>query len=268
MPDIDIDFSDERRDEVIDYVVRKYGSEHVAQIITFGTMAAKAAVRDVGRVLNCPTREVDRTAKLIPNQLGITLERRCTEPAAAPKLAATNDEDGAADRDRPQAGGHAAACLDPCRRRRHLPRTADGLRAAAGKGRSRRRSPSIRWSIWKRSACSRWISWACERCRSSSGRSHSIEAARRRSGRSAGMPDDDPLTYELLSRGDTTGIFQLESPGMRRVLRELKPSQLRRYHLGPGAVSSGSDGVYPEIYSWQARTQSRWNIRIRPWSRF
>src|SRR5690606_27385382 len=68
MPDIDIDFSDERRDEVIDYVVNKYGREHVAQIITFGTMAAKAAVRDVGRVLNLSYAEVDRTAKWIPNQ--------------------------------------------------------------------------------------------------------------------------------------------------------------------------------------------------------
>lgn len=73
MPDIDIDFSDERRDEVIDYVVAKYGHEHVAQIITFGTMAAKAAVRDVGRVLNVPYGDVDRAAKAIPNQLGMTL---------------------------------------------------------------------------------------------------------------------------------------------------------------------------------------------------
>ena len=72
MPDIDIDFSDERRDEVIDYVVAKYGHEHVAQIITFGTMAAKAAVRDVGRVLNVPYGDVDRAAKAIPNQLGMT----------------------------------------------------------------------------------------------------------------------------------------------------------------------------------------------------
>lgn len=73
MPDIDIDFSDERRDEVIDYVVQKYGNEHVAQIITFGTLAARAAVRDVGRVLNVPYGEVDKAAKLIPAQLGINI---------------------------------------------------------------------------------------------------------------------------------------------------------------------------------------------------
>src|SRR5690606_4566989 len=74
MPDIDVDFNDERRDEVIAYVVNKYGAEHVAQIITFGTMAARAAVRDVGRVMNLPYNEVDRVAKMIPGGPGVTIE--------------------------------------------------------------------------------------------------------------------------------------------------------------------------------------------------
>src|SRR6185369_17992797 len=74
MPDIDVDFEDERRDEVINYVSRKYGSDHVAQIITFGTMLARAAIRDVGRVLGHSYGEVDRIAKAVPNQLGIRLE--------------------------------------------------------------------------------------------------------------------------------------------------------------------------------------------------
>src|SRR5207342_1853607 len=73
MPDIDVDFEDERRDEVINYVSRKYGTDHVAQIITFGTMLARAAIRDVGRVLGHSYGEVDRIAKAIPNQLGIRL---------------------------------------------------------------------------------------------------------------------------------------------------------------------------------------------------
>ncbi len=75
MPDIDIDFEDERRQEVIDYVVEKYGKNHVAQIITFGTMAARAAVRDVGRVVNISYQETDRIAKAIPFQLGMTIEK-------------------------------------------------------------------------------------------------------------------------------------------------------------------------------------------------
>ena len=75
MPDIDIDFCYIRRDEVIEYVKRRYGDDHVAQIITFGTMAAKGAVRDVGRVMNLPYADVDKIAKLIPTELGMTLDK-------------------------------------------------------------------------------------------------------------------------------------------------------------------------------------------------
>ena len=75
MPDIDVDFCYERRQEVIDYVVEKYGEDHVAQIVTFGTMAARAVIRDVGRALNLPYGEVDKVAKMIPTTLGITIEK-------------------------------------------------------------------------------------------------------------------------------------------------------------------------------------------------
>ena len=75
LPDIDMDFCMDRRGEVINYVVDKYGTDHVAQIITFGTLGAKAAIRDVGRVLEIPYAEVDKVAKLVPNQLNITLQQ-------------------------------------------------------------------------------------------------------------------------------------------------------------------------------------------------
>lgn len=75
MPDIDIDFCYERRQEVIDYVYEKYGKDKVVQIITFGTMAARMAVRDVGRVMNIPYAQVDKVAKMIPMELGITIEK-------------------------------------------------------------------------------------------------------------------------------------------------------------------------------------------------
>ena len=75
MPDIDIDFCYERRQEVIDYVVRKYGKEQVVQIVTFGTLAAKGVVRDVGRVLDLPYAQCDAIAKMIPGDLGMTLEK-------------------------------------------------------------------------------------------------------------------------------------------------------------------------------------------------
>ena len=90
LPDIDIDFCMRRRGEVIEYVTQKYGRENVAQIITFGTMAAKAAVKDVGRAMDIPYGEVDRLAKLIPTTLGIDLE---TALAEAPQLKAAINSD-------------------------------------------------------------------------------------------------------------------------------------------------------------------------------
>ena len=86
MPDIDIDFCYIRREEVIAYVKRRYGDDHVAQIITFGTMAAKGAIRDVGRALNMPYADVDRVAKLVPTELGITLDKALKESADFKKL--------------------------------------------------------------------------------------------------------------------------------------------------------------------------------------
>src|SRR6185437_12825818 len=80
MPDIDIDFCMNRRGEVIEYVTRKYGRYNVSQIITFGTMAAKAAIKDVGRAMDLPYGEVDRIAKMVPNQLNITLASAWSNP--------------------------------------------------------------------------------------------------------------------------------------------------------------------------------------------
>ena len=90
MPDIDVDFEDDRRDEVIAYVASKYGQDRVAQIITFGTMLARAAIRDVGRVLGHSYGEVDRIAKAVPNQLGIRLDEALE---TAPQLREQYDAD-------------------------------------------------------------------------------------------------------------------------------------------------------------------------------
>lgn len=91
MPDIDIDFCYIRRDEVIEYVKRRYGSDHVAQIITFGTMAAKGAIRDVGRVMNLPYGDVDNIAKLIPKELGITIDKALANVEELATLYETNE---------------------------------------------------------------------------------------------------------------------------------------------------------------------------------
>ena len=79
MPDFDVDFCYERREEVIKYVTKKYGEDHVSQIITFGTLAAKNVIRSVGRVLDIPLQEVDKIAKMIPNELHITIDRALEE---------------------------------------------------------------------------------------------------------------------------------------------------------------------------------------------
>jgi DNA polymerase-3 subunit alpha len=90
LPDIDMDFCMDRRDEVINYVIHKYGEDHVAQIITFGTMKAKAAIRDVGRVLEMPYAEVDRIAKLVPDDLKMTLDKALEQE---PRLKELVDKD-------------------------------------------------------------------------------------------------------------------------------------------------------------------------------
>ena len=135
LPDIDIDFCERRRGEVIEYVTRKYGRENVAQIITFGTMKAKAVVRDVGRVLEMPFADVDKVAKLIPPALDMTLDKALEENPALremeqndPKVKELLDV-GAAPR------GHDAPRVGPRRRRRHR---------AEGRSPSTRRSTRAR----------------------------------------------------------------------------------------------------------------------------
>ncbi|WP_240037292.1 DNA polymerase III subunit alpha, partial [Paenibacillus amylolyticus] len=222
MPDIDIDFSDERRDEVIDYVAQKYGKAHVAQIITFGTMAARAAVRDVGRALNVPYGEVDKAAKLIPAQLGINIERAMeatpelkalyeTKPKTRELLDMAMKVEGMPR----HASTHAAGVVisrDPLTDAVPLQEGSEGtaltqysMENLESIGLLKMDFLGLRTlSIIER--CLRWI------------------------GERAEVPDftqisdDDSLTYEMLGRGDTMGVFQLESAGMRRVLKELKPS--------------------------------------------
>lgn len=223
MPDIDIDFNDERRDEVIAYVAAKYGEEHVAQIITFGTMAAKAAVRDVGRAMNVPFQEVDRAAKLIPNQLGITLEEALR---ASPELLEACER-------QPKTGAMLKMAVKVEGMPRHASTHAAGvvisrepLTHYVPLQEGSEQIPLTQYSMEHLEAIGllkmdflglrtlsiveRTLGWIKER--------HNKEIDFRT------VRDDDGLTYAMLGRGDTTGIFQLESTGVRRVLREMKPS--------------------------------------------
>lgn len=239
MPDIDIDFSDERRDEVIDYVVAKYGKEHVAQIITFGTLAARAAVRDVGRVQNVPYGEVDKAAKLIPGQLGIHIRKAMeiseglrelyeTKPATRAMLDMAMKVEGMPR----HASTHAAGVVisrSPLTDAVPLqeggegvPLTQYAMESLESIGLLKMDFLGLRTlSIIERSL--RWI-----------GEEYGTTPDFNQ------INDDDPLTYELLGRGETTGVFQLESAGMRRVLKDMKPSSfediisvLALYRPGP-----------------------------------
>ena len=128
-PDIDMDFCMNRRAEVIDYVATKYGRENVCQIITFGTMAAKGVIRDVGRTMDIPYAEVDRIAKLIPNELNATLDKALNqEPRLHEEM--KNPQIATADRNRQTPGRPLPACVHPCRRCRDCPTAVDGTHSA------------------------------------------------------------------------------------------------------------------------------------------
>ena len=136
MPDIDIDFADDRRDEVIDYVVSKYGDDRVAQIVTFGTLAAKAAVRDVGRAMGRSFAETDRVAKLIPVGPGITIDGALTKVPELRHHLRERRRGSRADRRGAQSRRNLTSRLDACRRGRHLarpPRAARPIAAGGGK---------------------------------------------------------------------------------------------------------------------------------------
>ena len=116
MPDFDVDFCYERRPEVIDYVVRKYGADHVAQIVTFGTMLARGAVRDVGRAMGLAYPQVDAVAKLIPNELHMTIDKALEANSELRAMCQSG-----AHRNRQKGGGLSPARLHPRCRRGHHP---------------------------------------------------------------------------------------------------------------------------------------------------
>jgi DNA polymerase III subunit alpha len=224
MPDIDVDFEDERRDEVINYVSRKYGQDHVAQIITFGTMLARAAIRDVGRVLGMSYGEVDRIAKAVPNQLGIKLHEALD---LSPQLKEMHDGD-------PQIGKLIGLAQQLEGVARNASTHAAGVVIS--------REPLTELMPLQRATNSDALMTQYEM--------HGIEALgllkfdflglsnltilrkavdliRSHRGVAVDLDDiplDDGRTFELLASGETTGVFQLESAGMRRYIRELQPT--------------------------------------------
>ncbi len=222
MPDIDIDFCFERRDEVIRYVIDRYGEDKVCQIITFGTMAARAVVRDVGRVLGIPYGEVDRIAKLIPANPGISLEEAIK---TSPELQGLIREDTTYKKliDLSQtlegltrhASTHAAGMIiTPTPLMNHVPlyRTAKGEITSQYDMKSLEAVGLLKIDILGLRTLT-----VIEKAIRLIEKNHGITLD------PASMPLDDEKAYKLLRDARTVGVFQLESAGMRDVLRNLQP---------------------------------------------
>ena len=225
MPDIDVDFMDSRRDEVIKYVMDKYGADRVAQIITFGTMGARAAIRDVGRVMGLPYGDVDRIAKLIPGPMVTLKEALDAEPelrAAAEGTAQVRrlldlaqKLEGVAR----HASTHAAGVIisrDPLIDQVPLQRATKGDLVMTQYDMNSVAEIGLLKMDFLGLTNLTVLDTAMRIIRETRG----VEIDLQR------IPLDDPPTYEGLASGETTGIFQLEGRGMRRYLRELRPDRI------------------------------------------
>jgi DNA polymerase III subunit alpha len=225
MPDIDIDFADTGRDRIIRYVVDKYGKDNVAQVITFGTMGPKAVIRDVGRVLGMPFGDVDRIAKLVPNELKITLEEALEKVPELNQLADSPDENGQLIEYSRKLEGlarhasvHAAAVIiAPSDITDFVPlyrAPKDGRVTTQFDGPTCEDVGLLKMDFLGLKE----LSLMDETVRLIHLREPEFDID--------AVPWDDPATFELFSQGNTVGVFQFESGGMREYLRQLEPDKL------------------------------------------
>ncbi len=224
-PDIDIDFCYERRDEVIRYVTEKYGEDSVGQIITFGTMGARAVIRDVGRALGMAYGDVDRIAKLVPFRVGMTLEhaleinpdlRRLYEedPQVQKLIDIARSLEGLPRHPSVHAAGVVIA-NEPLVNYVPLARTSDGAVVT-----QYTMGPLEELGLLKMDFLG---------LRNLTVIDQTVKLVRQTRGVDLDMnriPLDDQATFDLITRGDVLGVFQLESSGMRDMLRQLKPSTI------------------------------------------
>ncbi len=223
MPDIDIDFCYQRRGEVIDYVNRKYGQDHVAQIVTFGTMAARAAIRDVGRVLNIPYAEVDAVAKQVPATLHMTLDNaiKLSKPL----------------RDLCEEDQRIQKLLNTARALEGMPRHAS-THAAGVVITKRPVYEYVPLAKNDESVVTQYPMNTLEELgllkmdflglRNLTVLDDAVRmtAEKQRGFTLADIPDDDSETFQMLSEGRTSGVFQMESAGMTGVCVALKPKDI------------------------------------------
>lgn len=244
LPDIDIDFCFEKRDEVINYVTEKYGKDNVTQIITFGQLKAKAVIRDVGRALDMPYGDVDRIAKLVPNELDITIESAVEKE---PRLKKLIEEDH-----------KVAALIDAAKALEGLPRHASTHAAGVVIA----NKPLVEYLPLYKSpkedvVTTQYAMKDVEKIglvkfdflglKTLTVIDKTISLARLSSGRTIdidNIPLDDPKPYGLIASGNTNGVFQLESSGIKEMVRKLKPENFEEITAAialyrPGPLQSG-----------------------------
>lgn len=242
MPDIDIDFCYERRDEVIDYVKRKYGSDNVAQIITFGTMAAKAVIRDVGRVMGLPYLDVDKIAKLVPLELNITIEDAIHKEPKLKALIATDtrvaqliETSKALEGLARHASTHAAGVvIADAPLTEYVPLIKTGEQVSTQYA----MKDLEKIGLLKMDFLGLKTLTMIDQTLKIVKRTHGIEIDIEQ------IPFEDAAAYEMLGRAESAGVFQLESSGMRDLLKKMQPTHFD--HLvallalyRPGPLGSG-----------------------------
>ena len=255
MPDIDIDFCYERRQEVIDYVYEKYGRDKVVQIITFGTMAARMAVRDVGRVLDIPYARVDHVAKMIPMELGITIEKALKANRDLKKL---YDEDET-----------VRNLIDMSMRLEGLPRHTS-IHAAGVVIGSRALDEFVPLSRGAENVITTQFPMTTIEelgllkmdflgLRTLT----VIQDAERMINQRPGMTFsidhidyNDPEVYEMIGQGHTEGVFQLESAGMKSFMKELKPGSLEDIIAGISLYRPGPMDFIPKYIKGKQNQES------------
>ena len=233
MPDVDFDFADERREEVIRYVAERFGRDRVAQIVTFGTLGAKAAIRDSGRALGMSYGDVDRVARLIPNTPHVSLDQAVKEVEELRTLAAEDAQvaelldtarglEGVAR----HASTHAAGIVIS---REPLTEVVPLQRATSSKDENDQTLPTTQYAM-EAVAKIGLVKMDFLGLANLTILGRAVEITREQTGTEidlTALPDGDPATAKLLANAEMFGVFQMESSGMRRYVAELQPQDIR-----------------------------------------
>ncbi len=265
MPDIDMDFEDARRDEIIQWVTDRFGEDHVAQIVTFGTLGAKAAIKDCGRVLGYSPQETDKVTKLIPGVPGMTLDKAYKEVLDFrqtvdndPRIKELFQQAKSVEGISRNSGVHAAGIViskDPLVDYVPLYRGNDGQAVTAFEMGILEKIGLLKMDFLGLSNLT-VLAKAVENIRKTTGETIDPRMA----------PEDDQKTWDMLARGETTGVFQVEGGGMTRWIMQLKPQNVRELAAMIALYRPGPMGEIPVFidYKYGRKTPQYLDERMVP----